>query len=266
MAKQIDWHRVFGLTLTDFFTDSDFQVELEKELTFKKQFLDVVIIKKTEGKPIKKLPDGLDKLAPYNLLTYKSLREPFNEWALSELIGHYVNYRKQISPSLDDLLPVSDFKLYAVSTRYPHNLSDEIHLQKIQDGVYDIKLGFCLIRLIVLSRMPKTPENALWQLFGGKADKFVYGDKYYHWHYSKQQSVLNRLYELYQQEGVSMSYTWEDFERDYTRDHLHLLSPDERLKGVPTTERLKGVPTTERLKGIPRQVIEEYLSQKPDKS
>jgi len=38
------------------------------------------------------------------------------------------------------------------------------------------------------------------------------------------------------------------------------------LKGIPTTERLKGVPTTERLKGIPRQVIEEYLSQKPDKS
>jgi len=210
-------------------------VELEKELTVKKQFLDVVI-----------MPDGLDKLAAYNLLTYKSLREPFNEWALSELIGHYVNYRKQISPSLDDLLPVSDFKLYAISTRYPHNLTDEIRLQQIQDGVYDIKLGFCLIRLIVLSRMPKTPENALWQLFGGKADKFVYGDKYYHWHYSKQQSVLNRLYELYQQEGVSMSYTWED-----------LLSPDERLKGVPTTERLKG---------IPRQVIEEYLSQKPDKS
>ncbi|OAD22148.1 hypothetical protein THIOM_002062 [Candidatus Thiomargarita nelsonii] len=35
MAKQIDWHRTFGLTLTDFFTDSNFQVELEKELTVK---------------------------------------------------------------------------------------------------------------------------------------------------------------------------------------------------------------------------------------
>jgi len=63
MAKQIDWHRTFGLTLTDFFTDSNFQVELEKELSVKKQFLDVVIIKKTEGKPIKTLPDGLDNLA-----------------------------------------------------------------------------------------------------------------------------------------------------------------------------------------------------------
>jgi len=63
-----------------------------------------------------------------------------------------------------------------------------------------------------------------------------------------------------------MSYTWEDFERDYTRDHLHLLSPDERLKGIPTTEMLKVVPTKELLSSIPRQVIEEYLSQKPDKS
>jgi len=120
--------------------------------------------------------------------------------------------------------------------------------------------------LNVLSRIQKTPENALWQLFSGKADKFVYGDKHYHWHYSKQQTVLNRLYELYQLEGVNMSYTWEDFERDYTRDHLHLLSPDERLKGIPTTEMLKVVPTKELLSSIPRQVIEEYLSQKPDKS
>ena len=37
---------------------------------------------------------------------------------------------------------------------------------------------------------------------------------------------------LYQQEGVGMPYTMKDFERDFTSEHLHLLIPQERLKGL----------------------------------
>ena len=33
----MDWHRLFGLILTDFFTDSPFVVELEKDLALKRQ-------------------------------------------------------------------------------------------------------------------------------------------------------------------------------------------------------------------------------------
>jgi hypothetical protein len=44
-----NWHRIFGLALTDLFTGSPYIVELEKDLSLKKQFLDVVIIKKTFG-------------------------------------------------------------------------------------------------------------------------------------------------------------------------------------------------------------------------
>jgi len=35
-----DWHRLFGLVLTDFFTGSPFIVELEKDLSIKAQFLE----------------------------------------------------------------------------------------------------------------------------------------------------------------------------------------------------------------------------------
>ena len=42
----MDWHRLFGLLLTDFFTDSPFAVELEKDLSLAQQFLDVVILRK----------------------------------------------------------------------------------------------------------------------------------------------------------------------------------------------------------------------------
>jgi hypothetical protein len=37
-------------------------------------------------------------------------------WA--QLTGHYVNYRKQVSPSLDSLLPQMEFRLYAVAHEY----------------------------------------------------------------------------------------------------------------------------------------------------
>jgi len=269
MTTQINWHRLFGLTLTDFFTGSNYQVNLEKELSVKKQFLDVVILEQSQGQPIDELPDGLENLVAHNLLTYKSLQEPLNEWAIEELIGHYVNYRKQISPSLNDLLPVTDFRLYAVSTRYPQNLNDDVILKPIKAGVYDIQLGIRSIRLIVLSRIPKTKKNALWHLFSGKADKFVFGNQHYHWRYSKQKTVLKQLYKLYQLEEVTMSYTFEDFERDFTREHIHLLPVEERLKGVSIEDRFKGVSIEERFKGvsiedrfkgIPRQMIEEYLS------
>ncbi len=45
----MEWHRLFGLTLTDYFTDSSYGVELEKDLSLKQQFLDVVIIEKKNG-------------------------------------------------------------------------------------------------------------------------------------------------------------------------------------------------------------------------
>lgn len=40
----LPWHRVFGLTVIDFFEDSPFTVELEMDLSKSKQFLDIVVI------------------------------------------------------------------------------------------------------------------------------------------------------------------------------------------------------------------------------
>ena len=47
--KMINWHRLFGLALTDFFTESAWVVELEKDLSLKRQLLDVVILRKEKG-------------------------------------------------------------------------------------------------------------------------------------------------------------------------------------------------------------------------
>ena len=58
-----DWHRLFGLTLTDVFQDTPWRVELEKDLALQRQLLDVVIIERTApGGAAADLPDGLDNL------------------------------------------------------------------------------------------------------------------------------------------------------------------------------------------------------------
>ncbi len=109
----------------------------------------MVIIDERDGKPPDELPDGLDNLSAHNLLSYKSLREPFDDWSADELIGHFVNYRKQISPSLDKLLPKADFRLYAVCMRYPRKLANAVTLKQREKGVYDFRWGGRYIRLIV---------------------------------------------------------------------------------------------------------------------
>src|SRR3984893_11005267 len=118
----MNWHRLFGLLLTDFFAGSPFVVELEKDLSLKKQLLDGVILRKGHGRFTGRLPDGLDNLATHNLITFKSHQEALDDWALKELTAHYVNYRKQVSPSLDTLLPEAEFRLDAGCSRFPHNL------------------------------------------------------------------------------------------------------------------------------------------------
>src|SRR5437016_810384 len=61
-----NWHRLFGMLLTDFFTDSPFTVELEKDLSRMKQLLDVVVLRRGPGRFTLALPDGLDNLATHN--------------------------------------------------------------------------------------------------------------------------------------------------------------------------------------------------------
>ena len=261
----INWHRLFGLALTDFFTDSTWVVELEKDLSLKRQLLDVVILRKDTGNPIETLPDGLDNLGKYNLLSYKSLREPFDDWALKELTGHYVNYRKQISPSFQDLLAEEEFQLYGVSSRYPQKLASQVEFQAIQEGVYEIQRGSDLIRMIVLSEIAHAEHNTIWHLFSGIPGEVEFAARQYRGHTREISTILNQLFENYHLEGLEMAYTMEDFQKDYVRDHLGVLPTDDRLKGLSTDDRLKGLSTDEILKRISQEEIQSYLEkQKKD--
>ncbi len=293
----IPWHRLFGLTLTDLFLNSAYEVVLKKDLSLKQQLLDVVIIEKRGGKTPDILPDELENLAAHNLMTYKSHQEALDGWTIEELCGHYVNYRKQISPSFKKLLPAEDFRLYAVSTRYPEHLSDQINFVAAAPGVYDIRWGIRNIRLIVLSRIEQSEKNAPWLMFSAESEKVRYGAASYRWN-SPVSGIINKLFKRYQNQGVIMPYTLEDFQQEIKEevlksltkedleqllqglkpkdrlkgltpeelikwfkpeDLLKRLKPEDRLKGLKAEERLKGLKTEERFKGLSTEEIEAYL-------
>src|SRR5947208_16296638 len=98
MSDQRPWHRLFGLSLMDFFRGLPVTVEMEKDLSLKLQRLDVLLIRKQVAILPCRLPDGFEDLATHNLISFKSYQEALDAWALSELIGNYVNCRKQCNP------------------------------------------------------------------------------------------------------------------------------------------------------------------------
>ncbi|TAN46338.1 MAG: hypothetical protein EPN21_20695 [Methylococcaceae bacterium] len=244
----INWHRLFGLLLMDFFTDSPYVVELEKDLSLRQQFLDVVILRKEQGDYRGELPDGLDNLRDHNLLSYKSLHEPFDDWALKELAGHYVNYRKQVSPIPDQLLPETHFQLYGVSTRFPEKLHRRLPLRQLKPGVYEIAWGTDNIRMIVLSELATGQHNAVLRLFSAQREAVIEAQRQYRMRQPDVSTVVQQLFDNYRLENLDMPYTMQDFQKDYVREHLNVLSPDEVLKRFSPDDRLKGLSSDEVLK------------------
>ncbi len=263
---KINWHRLFGLLLIDYFSDRGFRVELERDLSFKRQHLDVVIIEQKDKKvDLSDICDGFDNLGRHNLLSYKSKRQSLNFWALEELIGHYVNYRKLAAPTK---IKAEDIRLYAVSTRYPAQLLSAVSPKEIISGVYVIRVLSRDIRVLVLSRLPLAQRNAVLAFFSFDADKVRFALENYRWRMDDGSTVINQLLEKYSLEGLTMPYTMEQFRKEYIKAHLgdldpeEILSrfkPDERLKGLKPHERLKGLKPHERLKGLKPEEIETYL-------
>ncbi len=253
----IQWHRLFGLALTDFFHETSYRVEIEKDLSLMRQLLDVVVVER--GPEV--LPDGFEDLSAHNLVTFKSHRQTPDHWAVEELAGHYVNYRKQASPSLDRLLPEEDFRLYAVCVRFPQKLAEQCGFRPFKPGVYDFAWGVRTVRTIVTSRVEKAERNLPWLLFSAAPEKVMYGAGRYRWKIPASR-VVKRLLENYIAEEVFMTYTMEDFNREIKdevlrsltekdiEDLLERLGPEERLRGLGPEEVLKVLGTEKLLKAL----------------
>ena len=177
------------------------------------------------------------------------------------------------------MLPEEQFRLYAVCARFPHNLAGQAAWVEKRPGVYECRRGTDAITVVVLRQLPQSAHNALWHLFSAAPAQVAFGVREYRQRSQETSTLLHRLFEGYEKEGLAMSYTMEDFRREYAKEIederrelakeilkilppeeiLKALAPEERLKGLRPDERLKGLPPEERLKGLSAEEIEWYL-------
>ena len=255
-----NWHRLLGLLLADLFTDSPYDVELESDLSVKRQMLDVVIIRRKPGEFVGSLPVGLEDLADHNLITYKSHEDTLDAFAIDELVGHFANYCKQISPSTSRLLPMEMFNLYAISARTPRKLQSEVKLEPQGQGLYHCIWGTHRVRIVVLREVPDETRNAIWGMFSNIGEKVALGARNYHYHISDISTVIDDLLEHYELEGLKVPYTIEDYRRDYVRQHLKELPPEDVASHLSTEQRLSGLPPEQRLQGLSPEELASHLS------
>jgi len=239
MAETIAWHDLLGLICSDFLADSPFAVEAEKDLSLRKQLLDLVIVRISDAPFTGRLPDGLDDLLRHNLLTFKSFQETLDAWSLKELLAHYVNYRKQVSPSMKDLLPESEFRLYALTARFPRELAAVVPLLPVQPGVYNCTWGTDVVRVIVLHQLPLAEHNAILLLFSALPEQVRYAAEHYERRSPETSTLLDLLVNRYREEGVTMAMTMEEFRRYYLNHFIKDLTPEERLAGLPHEDILR---------------------------
>jgi hypothetical protein len=260
-----DWHRLFGLLLKDFFTGSPFHVEVEQDLSVQQQFLDVTIVRRGRGRFAGRLPDGMQELRPHNLMTFKSHHEALDGFALKELIGADVAYRKLVSPSPSELLPDHLFGLYAVVARFPHNLAGQIPWQERQPGVYDCRWGLDTVRVIVAGQLPREVHNAPLHLFSASPQLVGFGGSAYQQRSEQTSRLLRQLFERFQGEGLAMPFTMEDFNRQFTKEHFAQLTPEEqrealdRLSPEQRRELFQALTPEERLVGLSEEQVRQLL-------
>lgn len=264
----IPWHRLLGLALMDYFHGTGWRVDVEKDLALQRQLLDVLIIETgTEtALPLAEPCDGFEALRPHNLLTYKSHHEPLDAWAVEELIGHYVNYRKTLEPRP----PPEQFGLYAVCARFPAGLARQVALTAVRTGVYRLPVLSQSITIVVLNEVELAERNALWELFSLDRARVADGVRRYRWRQSNYNTLFRLILAEPCTEDLAMSYTnMADLERDIirqlldnvpTEELLRRVSAEDRLKGLPAEERLKGLPAEDRLKGLPMEDLLKALN------
>jgi len=262
-----DWHRIYGLLWIDYFKGSPFLVEVERDMSQQQQYLDAVIVRRGQDRFRGQLPDGMDGLADHNLMTFKSHHEALDSWAMKELIGHYVAYRKLVSPSPSRLLPEDHFRLYAVCARFPHNLSGQVPWHERQAGVYDCQWGTDMVRVIVAGQLPREEQNAPLLLFSAAPELVEYAQGIYRQR-SHTSGVLRQILDRYQKEGIIMPYTFEDFDVDYILEHLPELPQErqrevvERLPPEVRQKLLQALPLEQRFADLSEEQIRQYLEQR----
>jgi hypothetical protein len=119
--------------------------------------------------------------------------------------------------------------------------------------VYDCCWGTDTIRVVVAGKLPREPHNAPLHLFSAAPELVGFAGGAYRRRSEDTSLLLGQLFEGLRGEGFTMSYTMEDFNRQYNKEHFRKLTPEEQR------EVLRSLPPEELLGVLSAEQIREYL-------
>ncbi len=277
------WHRYLGIVLEDFYSNSAVEVVLEKDLSKRQKFLDIVLLLGGELPwPQDICPDGLepDAMRPHTLLSFKSHQDALNRDSVEHLIACTSDYRYQAQAEkraeMDPdtakkepaLIPNDQLRVMAVTARYPEALAEQLGenwKQSDKPGVYEMTWGTRVIDVIVCRRVEVIERNSLWLLFSGDPEKVAFGMRHFGLKQPDLSTILNDIHQTYQLEGLNMPYTVEDYKKEaFERqmERLKQLSVEEKFKIFPKEELLANLSPEERLADLSPEQIEAVLKAK----
>jgi hypothetical protein len=265
-----DWHRLFALMLHYRLIDTPLEVETEIDVTKQIQALDILVVRRSPGEINVTLPDGFSDLAKYNLISFKSIHEALDKWAIRELSSHYVGFRKLVSGS-KEYVDENEFRLFAICARSPQKLKRECQLQVVSPGVYyEPAYG---IQIIVVAELPTVPHNSQLFFFAAQQDLLQYGKDQIQGCSDETSRFLNVLLERISgdQDMKIDADKWLDemedemLQRMPVNKRLKGLRPEEVFQNFRPEDRLQGLRPEDRLQGLrPEEldVLKKYLLQK----
>ena len=125
--------------------------------------------------------------------------------------------------------------------------------------------GTDVVSVVVAGLLPLEPHNAPLHLFSASPELVGFGGRTYRRRSKNTSAMLGQLLEQFRGEGFTMSFTMEDFQRQYAREHFGRLTPEEQRETLEqlSPERLREVlqslPPEKRLAGLSGEQIRQYL-------
>src|SRR5438445_535373 len=91
----------------------------------------------------------------------------------------------------------------------------------------DLSVQQQLVRVVVAGELPREAHNAPLHLFSAAPDLVGFGRSAYQRRSANTSALLGQLFDRLHGEGFAMSYTMEDFQRQYVKEHFQRLTPEE---------------------------------------
>ncbi|MGL4550430.1 MAG: hypothetical protein ACRC33_04520 [Gemmataceae bacterium] len=149
-----------------------------------------------------------------------------------------------------NLLPLTDFRLYALTTRTPEGLAGRQPLLPAGEGAYDLTVLGVAVRVVVIREVPRHPRNSLLYLFGGDPERLEYGLRNYDFRSPTTGPLLRDVLYGYLMEGMIMPGKYDEYLREMGDRMLEEIPVERRLKGIPVGELLSAALSEEKLSAL----------------